>query len=236
MGDSIGPYAVEAMTLFDYRTDHLEAAAARGGAAEVAALADAESRPSFMYVMPEGGVEDGCVRAFFEETSLVGRGGRRLEFSTLKQRALARLAHLGMTIKPGSVTEEEYCYIPMGGNLPELSQRVIAVGGAAATVHPSTGYQLCRMLASSTDLAGAISAELRRPDFSPDAAAAAAYRSMWTPQLRYQRDFQVRVRGAIRAPISNLRERWCASVRNPRSDRPLPRLTRPQGIWRRVPG
>ena len=79
----------------------------------------------------------------------------------------------------------------MGGNLPDLSQRVIAVGGAAATVHPSTGYQLCRMLASSTELAATISSELGRADFAPDAAAAAAYRSLWPPALRYQRDFQV---------------------------------------------
>lgn len=55
-GGSIGPYDVNAMTLFDYRTDHLEAAASRagGGAAAAAALKDAEERPSFMYVMPEG--------------------------------------------------------------------------------------------------------------------------------------------------------------------------------------
>jgi len=104
---------------------------------------------------------------------------------------MSRLSHLGMRIVPGSVHEEEYCYIPMGGNLPDLSQRVIAVGGAAATVHPSTGYQLCRMLASATDLAATVSTELGRDDFGPDAAAAAAYRSLWTPQLRYQRDFQV---------------------------------------------
>lgn len=194
-GSSLGPYAQEAMTLFDYRTDHLEAAAARGGPAEAAALADAETRPSFMYVMPEGPVSDGegegCVRAFFEETSLVGRGERRLEFGTLKQRALCRLKHLGMTIRPGSVQEEEYCYIPMGGNLPDLGQRIVAVGGAAATVHPSTGYQLCRMLASSTDLASALSAQLSSDGFDPDVAAAAGYRALWTPQLRYQRDFQV---------------------------------------------
>ena len=64
------------------------------------------------------------------------------------------------------------------------------MGGAAAAVHPSTGYQLCRMLASSTDLASSISADLKR-GASPDVAAAAAYGSMWTPANRFQRDFQV---------------------------------------------
>ena len=69
--------------------------------------------------------------------------------------------------------------------------QVIAFGGAAATVHPATGYQLCRMLASSTDVASTIDAELSRADFTPDAASAAAYATLWPPQLRYQRDFQV---------------------------------------------
>lgn len=201
-GDSLGPYDAAAMTLFDYRTDHLEAQVAKAGASggvrlakAQAALADAEIRPSFMYVMPEEPVEgegkgEGKVRAFFEETSLVGRDERRLEFSTLKERALTRLDHLGLKIVPGSVHEEEYCYIPMGGNLPDLSQRIVAVGGAAATVHPSTGYQLCRMLASSTDLASSLSADLKR-GAPPDVAAASGYASMWTPSNRFQRDFQV---------------------------------------------
>mmetsp|Transcript_93243 Transcript_93243/g.179158 ORF Transcript_93243/g.179158 Transcript_93243/m.179158 type:complete len:668 (-) Transcript_93243:9-2012(-) len=194
-GKGIGPYDTGAMTLFDYRTDHLEAAVASADTPDAkakaeAALRDSETRPTFMYVMPEGTTADGNTRAFFEETSLVGRGERRLEFSTLKERALLRLKHLGLSVREGSVSEEEYCYIPMGGNLPDLTQRVIAIGGAAATVHPATGYQLCRMLASSGDVAAAISTALRS-GATPDVAAAAAYRALWSPQLRYQRDFQV---------------------------------------------
>merc|ERR1719387_180425 len=78
-GDSIGPYDLGAMTLFDYRTDHFEAAVANAPnpaarADAEAALRDAELRPSFMYVMPDGPTGDGYTRAFFEETSLVGRG------------------------------------------------------------------------------------------------------------------------------------------------------------------
>lgn len=45
----IAPYAQEAMTLFDYRTDHLTGSDL---------LADAEQRPSFVYVMP---TEDGVL-------------------------------------------------------------------------------------------------------------------------------------------------------------------------------
>uniref|UniRef100_A0A7S4B0U6 lycopene beta-cyclase n=1 Tax=Chrysotila carterae TaxID=13221 RepID=A0A7S4B0U6_CHRCT len=176
------PYAAEAMTLFDYRTDHITDAEWQK---------DAVDRPTFMYAMPQGQNADGSWRIFFEETSLVGRGKRRLEFSELKRRAERRLEHLGIEVVPGSISEKEYCYIPMGGLLPDASQRVIAVGGAAATVHPSTGYQLCRMLTSSTDLAATVSAELARPNFSPDTASAAAYQTLWPRKSRLQRDFQV---------------------------------------------
>ncbi|KAL3912335.1 MAG: hypothetical protein SGPRY_008369, partial [Prymnesium sp.] len=145
------PYDEGAMTLFDYRTDHFEKLAEGGGEQERAWLEDAEARPSFMYVMPQGLSESGRARAFFEETSLVGRDERRLEFAELKRRAELRLSHLGIKVVAGSVEEEEFCYIPMGGSLPDASQRIVPVGGAAATVHPATGYQLCRMLASTTD-------------------------------------------------------------------------------------
>ena len=123
------------MTLFDYRTDHLEG---------TSLLADAEDRPSFVYTMP---TEDDGV--FFEETSLVGRDERRLEFETLRQRLLKRLEFHGIKYDESTVREEEYCYIPMGGALPDPSQRLVPFGGAANTVHPATGYQLCRMLASA---------------------------------------------------------------------------------------
>ena len=41
------------------------------------------------------------------------------------------------------VEEEEYCYIPMGGELPDLAQRVVGFGGAANMVHPATGIVIC---------------------------------------------------------------------------------------------
>ena len=173
----IGPYDPKAMTLFDYRTDHLEG---------TSLLADAEDRPSFVYTMP---TEDDGV--FFEETSLVGRDERRLEFETLRQRLLKRLEFHGIKYDESTVREEEYCYIPMGGALPDPSQRLVPFGGAANTVHPATGYQLCRMLASAPLLVDALSAELRRPDFDPDAAAAAGHAALWPRANRLQRDFAV---------------------------------------------
>jgi lycopene beta-cyclase len=45
------------------------------------------------------------------------------------------------------------------------------------------------MLASATDVASALSSELRRPDFDPDAAAAAAHEALWARANRLQRDF-----------------------------------------------
>lgn len=90
-----------------------------------------------MYTMPLGRREDGTFRVFFEETSLVGKDDRRLSFEECKRRAYKRLTF--HDIKVFGVEEEEFCYIPMGGELPDLTQRVVGFGGAANMVHPSTG-------------------------------------------------------------------------------------------------
>jgi len=177
-------YALDAMTLFDYRTDHLSMDS------------DWEDRasksPTFMYAMPLG-KEEGFgngQRIFFEETSLVARPG--VSFEECKQRCLQRLKHLGVTVRPGSITDEEFCYIPMGGALPEPGQRIVAFGGAAATVHPATGYQLCRMMAGAKELAEALANGLTNSTlFDPDATAAAAYEALWSPENQAQRDFAV---------------------------------------------
>lgn len=175
-------YAAEAMTLFDYRTDHLSS--------DKSWEKQAEKAPTFMYVMPLGTEPGGGYRVFFEETSLVARPG--VSFEDCKKRCMARLDFLGVKVRPGTITDKEYCYIPMGGPLPEPGQRVIAFGGAAVMVHPATGYQLCRMMASSADVAEAIGRHLSTSgDFKPDAAAAAAYESMWSQANQAQRDFAV---------------------------------------------
>lgn len=178
--DKLGPYNDKAMTLFDYRTDHLEAQPRFE-------LEEAKDKPTFMYAMPLGTYPDGSHRVFFEETSLVGKGLRRLSFEECKRRAFLRLKHHDINVL--GVEEEEYCYIPMGGELPSLTQRVVAFGGAANMVHPSTGYHACRMLAASTDLAAAISAGIKSGS-SPDAISASAYSALWSQQNRGQRDFQ----------------------------------------------
>ena len=178
--DKLGPYNKDAMTLFDYRTTHLED--------NINWLNDGNDRPTFMYAMPLGINDDGTYRIFFEETSLVGKGKRRLSFDECKKRAYKRLGLYDINVL--GVEEEEYCYIPMGGELPDLTQRIIAFGGAANMVHPSTGYHACRMLAASTDMAKAISNGIKNNN-DPNTIACNTYKVLWSKQNRGQRDFQI---------------------------------------------
>jgi lycopene beta-cyclase len=131
---------------------------------------------------------------FFEETSLVARPA--VSFQDCKDRCYKRLAHLGITVT--KVYEEEFCYIPMGGALPAKDQRVIGLGGAAAMVHPSTGYHLCRCLLGAADLATTILRELDPAGDDGDSAppnldriAALAYDALWSPETIRQRNFAV---------------------------------------------
>jgi lycopene beta-cyclase len=168
----IGPYDKEAMTLFDYRTDHFK---------DGQQLTKAENAPTFMYAMP---LKDNKI--FFEETSLVARPA--VSFQDCKERCFTRLEHLG--IKVIDVEEEEFCYIPMGGALPAKDQRVVAFGGASAMVHPSTGYNLCRNMMGAGAVAEAIADGLNS-DTNLDKIAGSAYDAMWSPANIRQRNFAV---------------------------------------------
>jgi lycopene beta-cyclase len=167
----IGPYDKEAMTLFDYRTDHFS---------DEEELEKASKNPTFMYAMPLKNNE-----IFFEETSLVARPA--VSFQDCKDRFFKRLDHLGIKVK--KVNEEEFCYIPMGGALPMRDQRIIGVGGAAAMVHPSTGYHLCRAMMGASDAAKVIKQELMSSKPNVDRAAASAYHALWSPSNIRQRNF-----------------------------------------------
>ena len=169
----IGPYDKEAMTLFDYRTDHFE-----DDGEKVKATKD----PTFMYAMPLKGN-----KIFFEETSLVARPA--MSFQECKDRCFKRLEYHG--IKAVKIYEEEFCYIPMGGALPMRDQRILGFAGAAAMVHPSTGYHLCRALMGATDAALAIKTELSSASPNVDRAVASAYHALWSPDNIRQRNFAV---------------------------------------------
>ena len=170
----VGPYDKEAMTLFDYRTDHYDDNPEHQQMVE--------NNPTFMYAMP---IEDNKI--FFEETSLVARPA--LSFQECKDRCFKRLEHLGISVI--DIEEEEFCYIPMGGALPAKDQRIVAFGGASAMVHPSTGYNLCRNMMGACDVAKAISKELSGSSYNLDRAAASAYDAMWSPSNIRQRNFAV---------------------------------------------
>jgi len=170
----IGPYDKNAMALFDYRTDHFDS--------DPVALQKATEVPTFMYAMP---LKEN--RIFFEETSLVARPA--VSFQDCKDRCFRRLDHLG--IKVIGVEEEEYCYIPMGGPLPAKDQRIIGFGGAAALVHPSTGFSLARVLMGACDVCGIIREGLLKEELNLDEIAASAYNAMWTPEDIAQRNFAV---------------------------------------------
>lgn len=174
-----GPYYKEAMTLFDYRTDHFPT--------ESNELSKAEKSPTFMYAMP---LSDN--RIFFEETSLVARPA--ISFEECKERCMTRLEHLG--IKVTDIEEEEFCYIPMGGPLPAKDQRIVGFGGSSAMVHPSTGYHLCRAMMGAGNVARVIREELSKngsgnAGWNPDRAAARAYDAIWSPTNVAQRNFAV---------------------------------------------
>jgi lycopene beta-cyclase len=169
----LGPYDKEAMTLFDYRTDHFN-----GGDD----LVKATTAPTFMYAMPIKGNQ-----VFVEETSLVARPA--MSFQECKDRCVKRLEYHGL--KVSNVYEEEFCYIPMGGSLPIPDQRVLAFAGASSMVHPSTGYTICRTLMGATDVARTIKKGLSSDKPDMNRAVAAAYHSMWSPENIRQRNFSV---------------------------------------------
>lgn len=172
---SIGPYDTKAMALFDYRTDHYD------DTDELAQQKVAKA-PTFMYAMPLGGNQ-----IFFEETSLVARPA--ISFQECKDRCMKRLEYHG--IKVTKLHEEEFCYIPMGGALPAKDQRIIGIGGAAAMVHPSTGYHICRCLMGANDISTVIAKGLAAAEPDLDRIAGQAYHALWSPGNQRQRNFAV---------------------------------------------
>ena len=200
---SRGGYDPDAMTLFDFRSCATEGEGEGEGEGAPRERASAFStRPSFLYVMPLG---EG--RYFFEETQLISTAAERLTFRELRLRLHSRLDEIGVTLQArdagdgtGGVggEEEEYSYIPMGGHLPDPTQRIIAIGGAGGLVHPATGYQMMRMMTSTADVADAISEALNgrstgesTDHFDAATTASAAYRALWPAPAVLQREFQL---------------------------------------------
>nr|ATD53294.1 lycopene beta-cyclase [Grateloupia filicina] len=162
------------MMLMDFRDDHMQDT--------VDDRRSSEEEPTFIYVMP---LDKGKGRhVFFEETSLVASPA--MDFEVLKKRLYKRLAHYGIEVE--SILDEEHCLIPMGGGMPNLRQRVVAFGGAAALVHPATGYMIARALELADEAAGIIANELREPG-KADAIAFKIWDRIWNEGRCHQRDF-----------------------------------------------
>ena len=149
--------------LMDYRADHLSEA-------------ERQEPPTFLYAM-----DLGQGRFFVEETSLAL--APPVPYATLKQRLERRLAHRGVAIE--QVEHEEFCLFPMNLPLPDLEQPVLGFGGAAAMVHPASGYLVGALLRRAPVVAAAVAARLRaEPAADSLQLAAAGWQALWPPELR----------------------------------------------------
>jgi lycopene cyclase-like protein len=148
--------------LMDFRCDHLSPG-------------ECLEPPTFLYAMDLG---EG--RFFVEETSLAL--APPVPYDTLRERLERRLAHRGVVIE--AVEHEEFCLFPMNLPLPDLDQPLLAFGGAAAMVHPASGYMVGALLRRGPALAAALAAALADPQASPAQLAAAGWGALWPLELR----------------------------------------------------
>lgn len=168
------PYQVDQMLLMDFRDEHMHATPTD--------RAKSKERPTFLYVFPTS-----CTRAFFEETSVIAP--QAVPFDELKDRLYKRLKHDGVVVT--NVVEEEFSLIPMGGTVPDSSQRVVSFGGAACLVHPATGYMVAKTMTLAGEVADVIVSGLRETGDSGDVSAVslAVWNHIWSVSRRRQRDF-----------------------------------------------
>lgn len=134
---------------------------------------DAHATPSFLYGMRDA---DGF---FVEETVLTARPP--VDIQHLKERLHIRLERMGVEIIEAE--EEERCYIPMNLTRPRPA-RTIAVGAAAAFIHPATGYSVGRSVRAADELVR----HFRRHWFEDtDTLAAGAWETVWSGRQRQNR-------------------------------------------------
>jgi lycopene cyclase-like protein len=170
--------------LMDFRCDHLTPGERQGP-------------PTFLYAMDLGGG-----RHFVEETSLALAPA--VPYDTLKERLVRRLAHRGVAIEV--VEHEEFCLFPMNLPLPDLDQPLLAFGGAAAMVHPASGYLVGALLRRAPGVAAALAAALADPQASPAQLAATGWQALWPAELRRKQAlYQFGLEKLMRFPEAQLR-------------------------------
>lgn len=126
--------------------------------------------PSFAYTLPIDG------RWLVEETSLASRPA--LTVDELEHRLHDRLRADGLVVT--KVHSVERVSFPMDVPLPDRDQRVVGLGAAASLVHPATGYSVGASLRMAPRIAATLVTEVARPGASPQNAAAAAWKTIWS--------------------------------------------------------
>jgi lycopene cyclase-like protein len=160
---SAPPVRTGQFVLMDYRCDHLKPA-------------ELGEPPTFLYAMDLG---DG--RYFVEETSLAL--APPVPYRRLRERLERRLAHRGVQVL--EVEHEEFCLFPMNLPLPDQDQSLLGFGGAAAMVHPASGYLVGALLRRAPAVAAAVAAAMAADSQAgPAALAAAGWQALWPRQLR----------------------------------------------------
>ena len=171
--------------LMDYRADHLTES-------------ERQEPPTFLYAM-----DLGRGRFFVEETSLAL--APPVPYAVLQQRLERRLAHRGVAIE--KVEHEEFCLFPMNLPLPDLEQPVLGFGGAAAMVHPASGYMVGSLLRRAPAVASAVAAALAADLEAPSVALArAGWQALWPLELRRKHAlYQFGLEKLMRYPEPQLR-------------------------------
>ncbi len=172
--------------LMDYRCDHLSES-------------ERNEPPTFLYAMDMGGGS-----YFLEETSLGLEPPVSLE--TLRERLEKRLEHRG--IKMTELQHEELgVFLPMNLPLPDLKQPILGFGGAAAMVHPASGYMVGGLLRRAPSLAKAVAKAMKDEKASPAQLARKGWNQLWPKDLRKKQAlYQFGLEKLMRFRESQLRE------------------------------
>ena len=72
----------------------------------------------------------------------------------------------------------------MNRPLPDLDQPILGFGGAAAMVHPASGYMVGGLLRRAPDVAQAVAKAMTDKNASPAAIAGKGWEALWPTELR----------------------------------------------------
>jgi lycopene cyclase-like protein len=121
-------------------------------------------------------------RYFVEETCLAHMPAVALPL--LEARLRRRLAW--RSIEVIATEHVERCFFPMNLPLPDLHQPIVGFGGAAAMVHPASGYQMGSVLQRAPLVARALAAAMTAPNATPETISRAGWQAVW-PSDRLRR-------------------------------------------------